>query len=312
MPPQVNLGSERNVKDEILKPPKLVIPPVQEVPEEDDEFAEYVAKAREGATRKVFERLDPEKPNASSDTIASDGSTAMLETSNTVLAVKLPPPEPDPIVHILVSSKIEGTRPLILKRKLSQRLKDVRIAWCDKQVVDGQPVSEETKRQIFLTWRGSRVFDLTTCKAMGVKVDSRGKVRNDEEGFNGEGQVHLEAWTEDTFAEYKKHKAAERKRLALDPMDEEEEDEADIKDPNTGNGVEKLRVILKSRDKKEIRLIVNPNHLVSKLIGVFRSQNKIADDVEISLYLDGDMLDTASKIADADVEDLTTIDVHVG
>jgi hypothetical protein len=310
--PQVDLGSDSDVEDEIFKPSKPVIQPVQEIIEEEDEFAEYVAKAREGARRRDLERLDPGKSHARSGSISSDGSNTKLEKINTDLSSKSSLPEPDPIVHILVSSRIEGTRPLILRRKLSQRLKDVRIAWCDKQVVDGQPVSEETKRQIFLTWRGSRVWDLTTCKSMGVQVDSRGKVRNDEEGFNGEGQVHLEAWTEEIFADYKKKKAAERKRLALNPLDEEEDEEPEIEELIAVDEVQKLRIILKSRDKKETKLVVSPNHLISKLIGAFRSQNKLGQEVEISLHFDGEKLDPASTVADADVEDMNTIDVHVG
>jgi Ubiquitin-2 like Rad60 SUMO-like len=312
MPPKVNLELDGNFEDEILKPPKPIMPPVQEVPEEEEEFPEYVAKAREGARRRVFERLDPGKSNARSDSISSDGSTVKPETNNTVLSGKASPPAPDPIVHILVSSRIEGTKPMILKRKLSQRLKDVRIAWCDKQIVDGQPVSEEAKRQIFLTWRGNRVFDLTTCKSMGVKVDSRGKLRSDGEGVNGEGQVHLEAWTEEIFAEYNRQKAAERKRRAPDPMEEEEEEGLQPEEQNGRDEVQRLKVILKSKNNKESRLIISPDHLVSKLISAFRNQNKIADEVEISLYLDGDKLDPASTVGDADIEEMTTIDVHVG
>lgn len=277
---------------------------------EVEEFPEYVAKAREGAARKVFGRLDPAQSNARSDSISSNESNTKLETTNTAHLVSITPPALDPIVQILVTSRIEGTKPLMIKRKLSQRLKDVKYAWCDKQVLDGRPVPEEIKRMIFLSWRGNKVFDVTSCKAMGLTTDASGRLRIDGEGFDEEGRIHLEAWTEEIFDEFKKQKAAERKRLILNPMEEEDEQKSDeIKGEEE---VQRFRIILKSKDRLEFRLQVKPTTQISKMIGAFRDQYKIAGNVNISFYLDGDKLDPNSVVADIDLEELTTIDVHVG
>jgi len=279
---------------------------------EVEEFPEYVAKAREGASRRVFGRLDPAQSNARSDSISSNEFNTKPEATSNAHLVSALPAAPDPIVQILVTSRIEGTKPLMIKRKLSQRLKDVKYAWCDKQVLDGRPVPEETKRMIFLTWRGNKVFDVTSCKALGLTTDASGRLRIDGEGFDEDGRIHLEAWTEEFFDEFKKRRAAERKRLVLDPMEEEEQEEQKPEDINAGEQVAKFRIILKSKDRLEFKIQVRPTTQISKMIGVFRDNYKIPGNVNISLYLDGDKLDPNSMVGDADLDELTTIDVHVG
>jgi hypothetical protein len=310
-PPQINLNFDSEVEEEVFEPPKVIISPVKEV-FEVEEFPEYVAKAREGAARRVFGRLDPAQSNARSDSISSNESNMKPETTGVTHLVSAPPLTPDPIVQILVTSRIEGTKPLMIKRKLSQRLKDVKYAWCDKQMLDGRPVPEEIKRMIFLTWRGSKVFDVTTCKALGLMVDASGRLRVDGEGFDEEGRIHLEAWTEEIFDEFKKQKAAERKRLVLNPMEEEDEEEQKSEEIKGKEEVQRFRIILKSKDHLEFKLQVKPTTQISKMIGVFREQYNIEGNVNISLYLDGDKLDPNSMVGDADLEELTTIDVHVG
>lgn len=310
-PPQIDLNFDSDVEEEVFKPVKAVISPVKEV-FEVEEFPEYVAKAREGAARRVFGRLDPTQSNARSDSISSNGSNMKPETTSTAHLVSTPPPAPDPIVQLLVTSRIEGTKPIMIKRKLSQRLKDVKYAWCDKQVLGGQPVPEEIKRTIFLTWRGNKVFDVTTCKALGLTTDASGRLRIDGEGFDEEGRIHLEAWTEENFDEFKKRKAAERKRLVLDPMEEGEEDALKPESLNAKEEAQKFRIILKSKDRLEFKIQVKPTTQISKMIGVFRREYNIAGNVNISLYLDGDKLDPNSIVGDADLEELTIFDVHVG
>jgi hypothetical protein len=299
------------VEEEVFQPPRAAISPVKEV-FEVEEFPEYVAKAREGAARKVFGRLDPAQSNARSDSISSNESNSKLETSSNAHLASMPRSAPDPVVQILVSSPIEGTRPLMVRRKLSQRLKDVKFAWCDKQVLDGQPVSEEVKSLIFLTWRGNKVFDVTTCKALGLTADASGRLIIDGEGFDEEGRVHLVAWTQELFDEFKRQKAAERKRLILNPLEEEEEEESTAMETQPEEQIQNFRIILKAKDRTEFKIKVVSSTAVSKIIGAYRKHHKIPDNVNISLYLDGDKLDPNGVMADADLDEMTTIDVHVG
>jgi hypothetical protein len=93
---------------------------------------------------------------------------------------------------------------------------------------------------------------------------------------------------------------------------EEEEQEQKPDDTKTKEEVQKFRIILKSKDRLEFKIQVKPTTQISKMISVFRDNYKIAGNVIISLYLDGDKLDPNSMVGDADLEELTTIDVHVG
>ncbi|GKZ40163.1 hypothetical protein AbraIFM66950_002731, partial [Aspergillus brasiliensis] len=69
----------------------------------------------------------------------------------------------EPIVQILITSRIPNTRPLIVRRKMNQSLKDVRLAWCNRQ-----HFNKEMQDSVFLTWKGKRLFDVTTCRSLGV------------------------------------------------------------------------------------------------------------------------------------------------
>jgi hypothetical protein len=278
---------------EPAKPGPIETPILPRLEDEDKELAECIARAREGTRRKKFSPLDT--------SLSRDGRAPILGNSGRFGS---PVSGPDPVVTIFISSSIEGTKPCLFKRKLSQRLKDVRIGWCDKQFVDGQPMPESVKSEIFLTWRMKRVFDVTTCKAMGVKVNSCGMLCSDGDDFDPEGRIHLEAWTEELFEQHKKQKAAERKRLVLDPLDDEEPEV--VKAPV----VPKVKIILKSKDA-ELKLQVGPTTPISKLIATFRANKQIPHDKFISLFLDGDELDPGILVADTDLEDMVTIDVHI-
>jgi hypothetical protein len=297
----------------IVKPLKpATLPPVETLSSED-EYAEFVAKARAKARRKVIETIDPTKSNARSEASSDTPDPSNSGSPELIRRVKSQPPAPDPIITILVTSAVEGTKPLLVKRRLSQRLKDVRVGWCDKQMIGGHPVPESTKRQIFLTWRGNKVFDVTTCQAMGLKVNPQGKVVNEGEGIDTEGRIHLEAWTEEIFDEYKKRRAAEKKRHALISLEEKEEEQLEPETVDPKEESRKFKIILKSKDYRDLKLKASATTTVAKIIAGFRSEYKIPSEKDISLHLDGDQLDPASLLSacDVDIEDTTTIDVHV-
>jgi Ubiquitin-2 like Rad60 SUMO-like len=274
------------------KPGPIETPILPRLEDEDKELAECIARAREGTRRKKFSPL-------LQTSLLHDGVASSLSGG-----FGSPVSGPDPVISIFISSRIEGAKPCLFKRKLSQRLKDIRVGWCDIQFIGGQPMPESVKSEIFLTWRMKRVFDVTTCKAMGVKVNSRGMLCSDGDDIDPEGRIHLEAWTEELFEQHKEQKAAERKRLVRDPLEDEEPEV--IKAPVAP----KVKIILKSKDA-ELKLQVGPTTPISKLIATFRANKQIPHDKFISLFLDGDELDPGILVADTDLEDMVTIDVHI-
>ncbi|TAQ83520.1 hypothetical protein B7494_g8160 [Chlorociboria aeruginascens] len=252
--------------------------------EEDDEFAELIQKAKEREKLKAMENSN------SGSGIATP--TFGLDDFD---------PLTDPTLEIFISSWIEGTKPVVVKRKLSQRLKEVRRGWCDRQFFDGQPMGEAVRDAIFLTWKGKRLFDETTCKGLGLKLDSKGGLP-DSEGF-ADGKVHIEAWTEELFTIFQAKEAAKKAgRYSERDGTPEVVEEIEVK---------KIKLVLQSKDHQAFKIVVKPFTLVQKVISAFRQAHEISDDKEISLHFDGDRLDPESKIEETELDDMDTVETHI-
>lgn len=213
----------------------------------DEEFPELARKAREKARQK---QLEVEAASATLDPSQSDTGNRSLQRS---FSLKQPTPSPQPlddVVSILITSRIANTTPLIVNRRISQRLKDVRLAWCDRQ-----GFTAEAAATVFLTWRGKRLFDVTTCKSLGIGVSAEGTiVMKGEKDLLGEEerQIHMEAMTEEILEDFKKSK-----RRAIDAEDTEESarqgSEQAERPPE-----EQVRIILKAKGLDDFKLKVKP------------------------------------------------------
>jgi hypothetical protein len=267
-------------------------PAVKEVDSDEELFPELVAEARQlAAQQKRFPHLGLAGESG------SIGSGAVT-----------PHPMRDPVVKILVTSRIEGTKPLIMKRRASQRTKEVRIMWCDAQLIDGQPMSAEQKDCFFLTWKEDiRMFDSSSCSALGVKGNPSFSGQN--QGFDEDGNLHFEAWDEATYKQFQDQKAEERRRMDQDPMEYLEQTQAEPVHEEPAE--EKIRIILHAKGLEPVKLVVKPTISVIKLIQAFRLQREIPPEKNVSLWFDGDKMDPACKMCDADVDDMSTIDVHI-
>lgn len=209
----------------------------------DDEYAELARKARQKARRKRLEDEIVSSTHEQSPSVEPDGQ------SQRPLCVQqsTPPPPPDPEVYILITSSLENTTPLIIKRKLSQRLKDVRVAWCQHQ-----KLTAEMSKTVFLTWRGKRLFDVTSCKSLGIIVDDDGNVstKGQVRLFGQEEQkIHMEAMTEELFEERKKAKNRKAEAKQEDIYEEEVELPQKPEELQT-------RIILKAKGFDDFKLLV--------------------------------------------------------
>jgi len=275
--------------------------------DEDEElFPELVAKARQNQKNIMAQQLARvTSQQAPKGSVFSDGEGFKSDSSDAFRNSAIS--APDPVLKIIVSSCIEGTKPVVLKRKLSQRLKDVRIAWCDMQVIQGQPMQQTMKDSIFLTWRRHKLFDVSTCGTLGLKFSPDGKPVLEGDGFNG-GQIHLEAWTDEDFQNHKRQLEEERRRAVADPLAEEDEREAT---PQVQEEARKIRIILTAREYDKYNVKVTPTTVWSKVIAAFRKARNISPEMTISLRLDGDELEPMSTVDEADLDDMTSIDVHI-
>ena len=224
----------------VVSSQKSIQPDVEDVIVSDEEFPELARKAREKARRKR-----PEQDAAS--------QTPELPTfTETDTHYKSPPiispPSTDSILQILITSDIPNTAPLIVSRKLGQRLKDVRLAWINRQ-----PLPSEAKDGIFLTWRGKRLFDVTTCRSLGVTVEPDGRVmiKGDLLG-DDEGRIHMEAMTLDLL------EARRRAKIEEAAPTDGKEAERQTQGPFEDKVENQVRIILKAKGYDEFKLRVKP------------------------------------------------------
>jgi hypothetical protein len=165
-------------------------------------------------------------------------------------------PAKAPVVQLFISPEIPEAKPLMVKVRADHTLERTRLAWCQKQ-----HYSPDMTRNVFFTWRGTRVYDSTTIKRLGIQVDANGNVSvegdsNMYDDFNLP-KVYVEAWTDELFQKHKKEEAAEaaaRKKAAEPPPVIEEREPT----PEPTPKVKKVRLIMKARGKEDFKLSVNP------------------------------------------------------
>lgn len=311
-------------------PPKRMVertrsPSSEPVDDEEAMFPELVelARAQEAKEKaaKLKAMLSRNKSASSHDSGSpgdQDGINSPLPLISSPLATRDLLKE-DPVISILVSSQVDGLGSgIIVKRKLSQRFKDVRMAWCDKQLIAGhRNMTAIEKDCIFLTWRGRRVWDVTTAESLGIRVDGRGHVV-DEKGFNLGGNVHLEAWTQETFDACQREKKRERARLEMgtaeridlgDDSDVPAEEEV-IEEAPAPTQVEKIKIVLKPKEGDAVKLIVKPTTVVATIVNGFKVQRaSLCEGRSVELWFEGERLEEESTVGEADVDDMCTIDV---
>lgn len=225
----------------------------------DEEYPELARQARERAKSKP-----DTTPTASTVPVAS---TSPLKTLYSGVAPpgtdstgpNHQPPPPDGKVRIFITSNIPNTNPLIVQRKLSQNLKEVRLAWCARQGFD-----DEMTSSVFLTWRGKRLFDVTTCKSLGIGVDEDGHIVVKGEMAAFDQQIHMEAMTEEIFEEARIarqngsfHRSTQDDRHP-EPSNPAEDSTAAVGAPPAQPKEPQIRVILKSRGYDDFKLIIKP------------------------------------------------------
>ena len=225
-------GQESTWRSTIVKP--AAPPEEDDQPISDEEFPELARQAREKARRK---RLEEDIAPTAVD--LQDGRLSLHQ-------LMPPTSQPDPILEILITSSIDNTIPLIVTRRLSQRLKDVRLAWAKRQSF----ITDFTDT-VFLTWRGKRVFDVTTCRSLGITVDAIGRVSTKGGSWEEEeGQIHMEAMTAKILEAYKKAKRNDATG---------QEDVAAQEEPVAVQDFEtQVRIILKAKGLDDFKLQVRP------------------------------------------------------
>lgn len=270
-----------------------------------DEFSKYVLQAREREAR----ANSVQAPTSE----AGDNTGKGHQSSKSSNPATRPT---HPSIKIMVSSLLPNTAAMLAKLKLTQTLSVIRNAWINHQRHKATAMPEDVERQIFLTWKGNRIYNTVTCASLGLEIDSMGKVRwdpysEDESGYHS-GGLHFQAWTEELYAQYVKEKERERLRC-LGELDEDEVPSADgaLVDEQEEESEKPIRVILKAKDYEPLNTKVHMDTTVETMLTVFRELRKIPPEKETALYFDGEKLDEATTVQEADIEDMDNLEVHI-
>lgn len=252
-------------------------PSAPEPEPEEDEFAEYVRRAEEQRARDqalLQSGLDGETVRESAD--------------------------------IQINSTIPGAGPLRVKMRFDKALRLVRETWIAIQKKKGLSLTPDEWDDIVLTWRSKKVYNFTTLLGLGIRPQGDRLVADGpgRDGFiESQTMVHMEAWTLELFQQMELDEELQRRRDAGEISDEEviEEPVEEIK----------LKVILKSRELEDLKLMVRPETTVETLITGFRTQRNLGSDRDVSLWFDGEKLEEHVTMDEAEIDDMDTIEVHV-
>ena len=216
-----------------------------ETPEEsDDEFFELSRRARE----QVRQRHSDSQPFPSQ---ASDPPESPKRRTVEPPNRASTPPSDAPVVRIRVITCIPHTRSLDVRRRLDQRLRDVRTSWC--QYVN---LADEEAANVILVWRDMRLFDSSSCESLGLGVDEDGDITRHgrKEATKAARQcVSLEAMTLPMLEERKKEKARQRDRGNED-KDGSEVEEIEAAPQQQEAERRKARLVIKAKDYPELRV----------------------------------------------------------
>ncbi|KAF2201366.1 hypothetical protein GQ43DRAFT_480778 [Delitschia confertaspora ATCC 74209] len=277
---------------------------------EDPEFAALIAQAR--AKRKAEEAA-----KAAEEAIPDTALSPHNEHK-------------DPIVSLFISSEIPSTKPLLVRIRISKTLGAPRQAWCQKQ-----GFSNEDSRNVFLAWRGERVWDSTSIARLGVSVDSMGyvTVQGDSNMYTDDDppRIHLQAFTEDLYIAWKRERAAqeeaEKRRAAATFLSHSHSHSLSYSPPFPSEpepllphsptstirpAPEKVKIglVLKARGKKDFKIRVNSTTTFEHLTSAYRQSLQVPNSQPLSLYFDGERLRPMDCVGNTELEDMDTVEVH--
>ncbi|CAA9962185.1 hypothetical protein PTNB73_03087 [Pyrenophora teres f. teres] len=214
---------------------------------------------------------------------------------------------PAPIAHLFIEPEMDNAKPLMVKVRVDNSISKPRTAWCKLQ-----NFSPEMTNSVFFTWNGTRLYDSTTIKRLGIQVDEKGNVtvEGDSNIYDDVNlpKIHVQAWTEELFRERKKQDAAAaaaKKAAAEAPVVIEDRPLT----PEPAPTVAKIRLTLRAKGRADFKLTVNPDTTFAHIASAYKSKLKIGNDQPITLMFDGERLVPMDTVVDCELEDRDTLDV---
>ena len=212
-----------------------------------------------------------------------------------------------PIAQLFIASDLPDTAPLMVKVRIDATIEKPRQAWCARQ-----NFTLEMARNVFFTWKDTRLYDSTTIRRLGINMDDHGNisVEGDDTIYddNNTPKIYVEAWTEETLAQHKREIAAEAEaklKVAEPSLVIEQREPTPEPEPEA----KKYRLILKAKGMEDFKLQVKPDTTFEAIANAFRTARKISRSQPVTLMFDGDRLSPMDIVQDSELEDMDSVDV---
>ncbi|KAK7550691.1 hypothetical protein IWX49DRAFT_371761 [Phyllosticta citricarpa] len=269
--------------------PAKPVDPDDDIDESDPEIREMIRQSRRKKRLAGENRARATPPSAIG--LERQGSASSLG-----IGTPQSPSQPDPPIHLFIQPRIPDTKALLVTRRLSQRLQEVREAWCRKQGFD-----EEMTRTVILTHRGVELFDVATPKSLGLSLNSEGQLVNRySKNTDLEEDVNKIALVATTKEIHKADKEESKRKAERQPTPEPEPEPEE----------KQIKVVIKSKDQKDCKFIVKPSTEFGKMAKSAMNRMKLTTHLTPYLCFDGERLDPDGTMADLDdFEDEDAIDM---
>ncbi|KAK4121711.1 hypothetical protein N657DRAFT_577231, partial [Parathielavia appendiculata] len=224
------------------------------------------------------------------------------------------------VVQVIISSPLAGgaNKPLMAKLRLNQGVQLLLRVWIAQNCAAGITIPDDVAERLFLTWKGNKIYGHSTLASLGVAVDAQGNLKGGLRGGEGylRGGIHLEVWTEEAYAEYLANRGKERAMMLGDAG----EDGVDGGVAGESGGEETappkkkgIRIVLKAKDHEPLKLTAREETNVEALIEAFRTQRNIGPEFEVAIWFDGEKLDAEALVTDIDVDpdEANQLEVHI-
>lgn len=289
----------------------------EEVSEDEDEYLlQLKQKAREKARMKKL-GTDPAGRHSQASAISkieqrphpSSGNRPQLAQPQ--MATTTSPKTDETIVQILITTEIPNTNKLLVNRRVSQPMQQVRQVWCSRQ-----NFSEEMTASVIFTWRGKRLYDTTTSMhLLNVlkKEHARkmgGLIEYDEDDPSN-GMIQVEAITKDMYDQ----------KMMRRSLEGTEADANDTADTGVRDGQSRERsttpqkaaytVVMNAQGLEALYLKVRPNTSIERMMAAFKKMRETDPEKTCWLVFDGERLEPESTVADTEIEDGDAVEVYV-
>jgi Ubiquitin-2 like Rad60 SUMO-like len=233
----------------------------------------------------------------------------LLTQSRATPPPPLPPKEDETIVQILVTTKIPDARSLIVNRKVSQPMQQVRQVWCSRQ-----NFNEDMTAKVIFTWRGKRLYDTTTSmRLLTVLKEERarqmGGLADDEDEDPSNGRIEIEAITKDMYEQ----NALEKSREEADGNGNRDGNFKDRRshERSITPTKQEFTIVLNAQGLEALRFKVRPHTPIAKIMAAFKKMRKVDPEKTCWLVHDGDRLEPELTVSETEIEDGDAVEVHV-